>query len=170
MSKTFRSRNPAQTLPRPPSPVLWLPKNHLVFILLDLAAELNLGEIHIDGRQNDPRDEKAREPRMMVMFPLYAYGDMLPISRLIETACWEDAAFRVRTRSQQPDHCRISDCRRSHPVLPSGCFVQQLKVSQLAGLVSLGYAGLDGTTIRACANASKPKAMSHERMFRSERR
>ena len=31
----------------PPSPVEWLPENHLVFFLLDLAAELDLDEIHL---------------------------------------------------------------------------------------------------------------------------
>jgi len=43
MSKTFRPWNPEQTLLLPPSPVDWLPENHLVFFLLDLAAELDLG-------------------------------------------------------------------------------------------------------------------------------
>jgi hypothetical protein len=43
MGKTFRLWNPEQTLLLPPSPVDWLPENHLVFFLLDLAAELDLG-------------------------------------------------------------------------------------------------------------------------------
>jgi hypothetical protein len=40
MSKaiTFRPWNPEQTLLLPPSPVEWLPENHLVFFLLDLAV------------------------------------------------------------------------------------------------------------------------------------
>ncbi len=33
-------------------------------------------------------------------------------SRKIEKVCWEEAAFRVRTGNQQPDHSRISDFRR----------------------------------------------------------
>jgi hypothetical protein len=33
MSKTFRPWNPEQTLLLPPSPVEWLPENHLVFFL-----------------------------------------------------------------------------------------------------------------------------------------
>ena len=54
MSKTFRPWNPEQTLLLPPSPVDWLPQNHLVFFLLDLAAELDLGEIHAYYHQKDP--------------------------------------------------------------------------------------------------------------------
>jgi hypothetical protein len=42
-----------------------------------------------------------------------------------------------------------------------------LRLCQKAGLVSLGQVSLDGTKIRA--NASKHKAMSHERMLTSDR-
>jgi len=167
MSKTFRPWNPEQTLLLPPSPVDWLPANHLVFFLLDLAAELDLSEIHAFYRQKDPRGEKAYDPRMMVVLLLYAYCVGLPSSRKIEKACWEDAAFRVLTGNQQPDHSRISDFRRRHLDALSGLFVQVLRLCQKAGLVSLGHVALDGTKIRA--NASKHKAMSHERMLRSER-
>ena len=167
MSKTFRPWNPEQTLLLPPSPVDWLPENHLVFFLLDLVVELDLGEIHAYYRQKDPRGEKAYDPRMMVVLLLYAYCVGLPSSRKIEKACWEDAAFRVLTGNQQPDHSRISDFRRRHLGALAGLFVQVLKVCQKAGLVSLGHVALDGTKLRA--NASKHKAMSHERMLKSER-
>jgi len=42
----------------------WLPEIHLVFFLLDLAAELDLETIHPVYRQKDPRGEKPSEPRM----------------------------------------------------------------------------------------------------------
>jgi hypothetical protein len=37
--KSLRPWNPEQTLLFPPSSVQWLPENHLVFFLLDLAAD-----------------------------------------------------------------------------------------------------------------------------------
>jgi len=120
--KSFRSWNPEQTLLLPPSPVDWLPENHLVFFLLDLAGELDLEEIHAVYRQKDPRGEKAYEPRMMVVLLLYAYCVGLPSSRKIEMACLEDAAFRVLTGNQQPDHSRISDFRRRHLPALAGLF------------------------------------------------
>jgi transposase len=165
--KSFRPWNPEQTLLLPPSPVDWLPANHLVFFLLDLAGELDLEEIHAVYRQKDPRGEKAYDPRMMVVLLLYAYCVGLSSSRKIEKACWEDAAFRVLTGNQQPDHSRISDFRRRHLGALAGLFVQVLRLCQKAGLASLGQVALDGTKIRA--NASKHKAMSHERMLKSER-
>ncbi|MFT5339594.1 MAG: hypothetical protein ACI9IO_001334 [Cyanobium sp.] len=60
-------------------------------LLLDLAGELDLEEIHAVYWQQDPHGEKA---------------------------CWEDAAFRVLTGNQQPDHSRISDFRRRHLPAP----------------------------------------------------
>ncbi|SBO44725.1 IS1182 family transposase [Cyanobium sp. NIES-981] len=165
--KSFRPWNPEQTLLFPPSPVEWLPENHLVFFLLDLAIELDLEAIHSHYRQKDPRGEKAYDPRMMVVLLLYAYCVGLPSSRRIEKACWEDAAFRVLTGNQQPDHSRISDFRRRHLDALAGLFVQVLRLCQKAGLVSLGQVALDGTKVKA--NASKHKAMSHERMLKSER-
>ena len=164
--KTFRPWNPEQTLLLPPSPVDWLPEHHLVFFLLDLAAELNLSAIYAVYEAKDPRGVKAYEPRMMVLLLLYAYCVGIPSSRRIERACWEDAAFRVLTGNQQPDHSRISDFRLVHLDALAGLFVQVLRLCQKAGLVSLGNVALDGTKVKA--NASKHKAMSHERMLKTE--
>jgi transposase len=164
--KTFRPWNPEQTLLLPPSPVDWLPANHLVFFLLDLATELDLSAIYTVYEARDPRGVKAYEPRMLVVLLLYAYCVGIPSSRRIERACWEDAAFRVLTGNQQPDHSRISDFRLVHLDALAGLFVQVLRLSQKAGLVSLGNVALDGTKVKA--NASKHKAMSHERMLKTE--
>jgi transposase len=164
--KTFRPWNPEQTLLLPPSPVEWLPANHLVFFLLDLAAELDLSAIYAVYEARDPRGVKAYEPRMMVVLLLYAYCVGIPSSRRIERACWEDAAFRVLTGNQQPDHSRISDFRLVHLDALAGLFVQVLRLCQKAGLVSLCNVALDGTKVKA--NASKHKAMSHERMLKTE--
>jgi transposase len=104
---------------------------------------------------------------MMVVLLLYVYCVGLPSSRKIEKTCWEDAAFRVLTGNQQPDQSRIADFRRRHLDALAGLFIQVLRLCQKAGLVSFGHVALDGTKVRA--NASKRKAMSHERMLKSER-
>ncbi len=41
--------------------------------------------------------------------------------------------------------------------------MQILRLCQAAGMVSLGHVAMDGTKVQA--NASKHKAMSHERML-----
>jgi transposase len=138
-----------------------------VYFLLDLVDELDLGAILIPAQSKDPRGEKGFDPRMMTMLLLYGYCVGIVSSRRIERACYEDLAFRVLTANQQPDHSRISEFRRRNLDALSDLFVQILRLCQKAGMVSLGHVALDGTKVQA--NASKHKAMSHERMLKAEK-
>ena len=122
--KTFRPWLPEQAWLLPPSPIDWLPNDHLVFFLLDLIDQLDLDPIFRLYRQKDARGEKAYDPRMMVVLLLYAYCVGMPSSRKIERACYEDLPFRVLSGNQQPDHTRISEFRRRHLELLEDLFVQ----------------------------------------------
>ena len=165
--KSFRPWQPEQTTLLPPSPREWLSPDHQVYFLLDLVDELDLSEILIPAQAKDPRGEKGFDPRMLTMLLLYAYCVGIVSSRKIERACYEDLAFRVLTGNQQPDHSRISEFRRRNLDALKDLFVQILRLCQKAGMVSLGHVALDGTKVQA--NASKRKAMSHERMLRAEK-
>jgi transposase len=150
----------------PASPSDWLSADHQVYFLLDLVDELDLSAIVIPAQSKDPRGEKGFDPRMLTLLLLYAYCAGIVSSRRIERACYEDLAFRVLTGNQQPDHSRISEFRRRNLEALSGLFVQILRLCQEVGMVSLGHVALDGTKVQA--NASKHKAMSHERMLKAE--
>jgi len=167
MPKSFRPWQPEQTTLLPPSPSDWLSDDHQVYFLLDLVDELDLSSILIPAQSKDPRGEKGFDPRMMTLLLLYAYCVGIVSSRKIERACYEDLAFRVLTGNQQPDHSRISEFRRRNLDALSDLFVQILRLCQKAGMVSLGHVALDGTKVQA--NASKHKAMSHERMLKAEK-
>jgi transposase len=166
MHKTFRPWQPGQTSLLPPSPREWLSEDHQVYFLLDLVDVLDLSAIVIPAQAKDPRGEKGFDPRMMTLLLLYAYCVGTVSSRKIERACHEDLAFRVLTANQQPDHSRISEFRRRNLEALRCLFVQILRLCQEAGMVSLGHVALDGTKVQA--NASKHKAMSHERMLKAE--
>jgi transposase len=73
----------------------------------------------------------------------------------------------VLTGNEQPDHSLISEFRRRNLDALKGLFVQILRLCQKAGMVSLGHVALDSTKVQT--NASKHKAMSHERMLRAEK-
>jgi transposase len=163
--KTFRPWQPEQTTLLPPSPREWLSEDHQAYFLLDLVDELDLSAILIPAHAKDPRGKKGFDPRMMTLLLLYAYCVGTVSSRKIERACYEDLAFRVLTGNQQPDHSRISEFRRRNLDALSDLFVQILRLCQKAGMVSLGHVALDGTKVQA--NASKHKAMSHERMLKA---
>ncbi len=150
----------------PPSPSDWLPDGHLVYFLLDLVEELDLSAIHRKYQAKDPRGSRPYDPSMMTLLLIYGYCVGVPSSRRIERATYEDVAFRVLGGGQHPDHTRISEFRRLHLEELAGIFVQVLRLCQKAGLVKLGHVALDGTKMGA--NASKHKAMSYERMEKTE--
>jgi transposase len=163
---SFRPWQPEAHSLLPPSPRKWLSEDHQVYFLVD---ELDLSEILIPAQAKDPRGEKGFDPRMMMMLLLllYAYCVGIVSSRKIVRACYEDLAFRVLTGNHQPVHSRISEFRRRNLDALKDLFVQILRLCQKAGMVSLGHVALDGTKVQA--NASKRKAMSHERMLKAEK-
>ena len=146
----------------------WLPADHLVYFLLDVVGELDLGPIEAVRAAKDQRGNKPYSARMMVALLLYAYCRGVFSSRKIARATHEDVAFRVLAAGAHPNFTRIAAFRREHLDALADLFTQILALCRRAGLVKLGHVALDGTKIQA--NASKHKAMSHERMVQTEMR
>ena len=161
MSKTYRPYQPTQSFLLPPSPLDWLPEDHLARFVLDTVGELDLSEL-LGYYEREERGYPPHHPMMMVAILLYAYCVGVPSSRKIEKRTYEDVAFRVLAGNTHPDHTRISEFRRIHLTALSKLFVQVLRLCQKMGLVKLGHVALDGTKMKG--NASKHKAMSQERM------
>jgi hypothetical protein len=134
-----------------------------------------ISQVLIPAQAKDPRGQKGFDPRIyayptakrLTLLLIYAYCVGTDSSRKIERACYEDLAFRVLTANQQPDHSRISEFRRRNLDALKGLFIQILRLCQKSGMVSLGDVALDDTKVQA--NASKHKAMSHERMLRAKK-
>ena len=166
MAKTFRYYNPDQLLLLPPNLREWLPENHLAYFINDIVDELDLSEITL-SYEGEERGYPPYHPVMLTKVLLYAYCVGRPSSRKIQKAVEEDVAFRVLAVENRPDFRTISDFRKRHLKALAGIFIQVLKLCQEAGLVKLGHVALDGTKVKA--NASKHKAMSYERMCKTER-
>lgn len=166
--KTYRPYAPNQSYLLPPSPNEWLPEGHLSYFILDLVEDLDLGEIEGPMQRKDPRGEKSFAPRMMTALLLYGYAVGVTSSRKLEKATFEDVAFRVLAAGEHPHFTTINEFRATHRVALGGLFQQVLEECMSAGLVTLGHVAIDGTKMKA--NASKHKAMSHERMEKEERK
>ncbi|MEB3207299.1 MAG: hypothetical protein VKK63_00090 [Synechococcus sp.] len=81
----------------------------MVFILLDLAAELDLEEIEADYRQKDPQDKKAYEHKMMEV-PLYTSGfTVLGETSLLSTPSTLKANSATLAQSSQLMHLHLSN-------------------------------------------------------------
>jgi hypothetical protein len=78
----------------PPSPRDWLPANHLVFLLLDLMATLDLREVERAIHAKDARGTRPYDPRRMTALLLYGYCVGLASSRKLEQATYTDVACR----------------------------------------------------------------------------
>ena len=160
--KSYRAYSPEQSYLLPPSPREWLPDGHLAYFILSLVQELDLSAIEKVVQAKDPRGEKPYSPEMMSSLLLYAYATGVYSSRRIARACIEDVAFRVLAGGGQPHFTTVNEFRATHLEALGGLFIQVLKACQSEGLVKLGHVAIDGTKMKA--NASKHKAMSHERM------
>jgi transposase len=166
MSKTYRPYEPDQILLLPPSVKDWLPMGHLAHFISGLVEEsLDLRAI-TKIYEHEERGYPPYHPVMMTKVLLYAYCVGLPSSRKIEKCLMEDVGFRMLAANNTPNFRTISDFRKEHLAALDGLFLQVLKLCQKAGMVKLGHVALDGTKMKA--NASKHKAMSYDRMKKTE--
>lgn len=165
MSKTFRPWQVDQPQLLPRSVHEFVPAGHVAHFVRDMVRDdLDLSAI-LDS-YDEVRGYPPFDPRMMTALLLYGYSRGVYSSRRLARACEERLDFMAVTAQNRPDFRTIAKFRRRHLDALSGLFVQVLKLCQKAGLVELGHVALDGTKIKA--NASKHKAMSYERMKKTE--
>jgi len=164
--RTFKPYAPDQMYLLPPNLAEWLPEGHLASFISDVVDQLDLREIFISYENGDDRGAPPYNPAMMLKLLMYGYCTGKPSSRKIEKATWDIVAYRVLSADQHPDHDSIAEFRKRHLPILAGLFLQVLKLCRAAGLVKLGHVALDGTKVKA--NASKHKAMSYDRMGKTE--
>src|SRR3954447_14609799 len=151
MSQNFIACDRDQPMLLPPDLREWLPAGHLAQFVIDTVEELDLAALYAVYRQ-DGWGRRAHDPAMMVALVLYAYAKGDRSSRVIETRCVEDVAYRVIAANQSPDHATIARFIANHQEALAGLFGQVLALCQRAGLVRAGVLALDSTKV--AANAS----------------
>ena len=167
MPTTFRPYQPDQMLLLAPDLRDWVAQGHLAHHVSDLVDSLDLSAFYApyegDGRRNAPY-----EPSMMVKILIYAYATGVFSSRAVARKLEEDVAFRLLAAGNFPQHRTLCEFRRRHLEEFGRRFVEVVGVAREMGVVRFGTLSVDGTKVRA--NASKRKAMSHERMLKEEAR
>jgi transposase len=166
MGKSYRPYYPDEELLLPPSLREWLPEEHLAYFVSDVVDNLDLSVMDaVYGTEQ--RGQPPYNPCMMTKVLVYGYCTGVFSSRRIERKLVEDIAFRVLAAENQPNFRTISDFRKIHLKTLAGLFEQVLKIALEAGAMKVGRVALDGTKMKA--NASKHKAMSHDRMLEKEK-
>ena len=165
MNKTFRPWPVEQVWLLPPSVLELVPEGDPAHLVRDLVREeLDLSKI-LD-EYDEERGYPPFHPAMMTAVLLYAYSQGIYSSRRIARAVQTRVDFMALTARQEPDFRTIARFRARHLAALAGLFEQVLRLCQRAGMVALGHVALDGTKVKA--NASKHKAMSYDRMKKSE--
>ena len=166
--KAFRPYDPDQVLLLAPVLSDWLPEGHLAHFVSDVVESGTLDLSVIYDSYEEERGFPPYDPRLMVKLILYGYAIGVDSSRKLERASYEDVAVRMLCADQHPDYRSIARFRKRHLEALGELFVQTLRLCKQARLVGLGALALDGTKLRA--NASRHKAMSYDRMVKTEAR
>ena len=166
--KSYRPYAPRQSFLLPPSPLEWLPEDHLAYFILDVVAQLDLSAIHTPIQTKDPRGNRPFDPEMMVALLLYTWCEGQRSSRRIAKLTYTDVACRVLAADQHPHFSVLADFRTTHARALADLFEQVLLIADKAGFTPLRHVAVDGTKLQA--NASKHKAMSYERMQQTRER
>jgi transposase len=165
MTTSYLPYEPRQQQLLPAALQDWLPEGHLAYFISDTVDALDLSAFHARYAGGGPRNQPFH-PALMVKILLYGYATGVFSSRKIARKLYEDVAFRVLAANNYPAHRTICDFRVLHLEELSALFVQVVRLARECGLAKLGTIAVDGTKLKA--NASRHKAMSYERMQRTE--
>lgn len=165
--KTYRPWDPDSYRQQAHSPHSQLPQGDLVFFLLDVVGQLDLGAVYAPY-EDQLKGAPPFDPRMMTCLWLYSYSVGVFSSRKIATACQRNLAFLAIVGLDRPDFRTISDFRKLHLDALADLFNQVLKLAHEAGLVQWGAWATDGSKFPG--NASRHKAMSYGYMNKEEER
>jgi transposase len=166
VNKRFRVCSHDQPFLLPPSLQDWLPENHLARFIADVMNELDLCSIYASYERSDGRGLAAYHPVLMARLLLYGYCIGVTSSRKIEQATYDNVAFRYLSADQHPDHDTLAAFRQEHLQALAELFVQALRLCQKAGLVKLGNVSIDGTKMKANANAWR--SMNYQKLSERE--
>lgn len=151
----------------PPSLKDWLPKDHVLWLILDIVEGLDITPF-LKKYNRDGMGHVAYHPTMMLTVLLYSYCMGERSSRKIEKLCQESIPYRVAAANQMPDHTTLCRFRKDHEKAIEPLFIEELRLCKEAGLVKLGVVALDGTKISA--NASIAANRTHESIEKEVKR
>ena len=164
INRNYKQYDPKANFLLPPSMRDWLPKNHLIWFLVDFLDSIDLSAF--EKEMTSSKGRLAYHPKLILTLLLYGYCIGCTSSRKIEQKTYENIAFRIAAGNYHPDHDTICRFRKRNLKAFQSLFTDILKTACKMDLVSIGSVSLDGTKIKA--NASKHKAMSYDRMQTKE--
>src|SRR6266850_3711134 len=134
-----------------------------VFFINDLVEGLDL---EVFERRYAALGEHAYPPRLLLKLWLFgAVAGVYSGREIAQRVRW-DLRFRYLAGGLNPDFRTINRFRVRHREDFAQVFRQTVRTARASGLGKLGRVAIDGSKLRA--NASRHKAMSHQRMKQAE--
>lgn len=157
VAKDFRYPDRDQVFLLPPDMREWLPAEHVVWMVIEVVASLDLKAFRRKAKLG-AAGRSPIDPGMLLALLIYSYAHGVRSSRQIERLCETDVAFRVICGNDAPDHTVIARFRARHEDRFADVFAQVLVICAASGLGRFGTVAIDGTKIGA--NASKAATRS----------
>ncbi len=146
----------------------WLPAGHPVrFFNGIVEQELDVSQFVGKSAKNCRRGRPGYDRILLLRIVLYGYMVGIHSSRKLAQACIERVDFKYLTGGPAPSFSTITKFRARYAGALAELFAQSLSIATEDDMVEMRDVAFDGTKI--LANASKHKAMSHERMCENVR-
>ena len=118
--------------------------------VVDIVSRLKLDSLFT--RYSDQGGD-SYAPDMMLALWFYAYSNGITSTRKLEELYRYDTRYIYMSANLKPDHTTLSRFRQAHLDLISEYFVQIVLFAQESGITDLNHIAIDGTKIKASANA-----------------
>ncbi len=105
----------------PPDLRDWVRRDHLVHLVMDAVAQLDLQAARVNERGTG---DEQYPPGMMLGLLIYSYATGVFSSRQIEGATYESVAVRLLCADTHPDHDTICTFRRQNGALLARSFAR----------------------------------------------
>jgi len=153
MSRKYLPVNREQPMFLPLDMRSWVPEDHFVWFLVDVAAQLDTSAL--EAGTSPGKGRPGYDPGMLATLVMYAMSCGVRSSREIEDRSRTDACFRIAAANQSPDHstlCRFRQRTGAEDGPLEELFTQVLYVCAAAGLGRLRVISVDGSKIWADAS------------------
>ena len=150
----FKPVNNEQLYLLPPSVEDFIPAAHLARVINDVVETIDIKDIE---SKHSVLGQKSYHPHLLLKLLFYGYSTGIRSGRKIAAACEQDTAFMFLAAMYKPDFRTINDFRKNNITFIQQCFIHIVQLCKQLGMCNAGVLILDGTKLKANANADKTK-------------
>lgn len=149
--------SPKQTLLLPTNIRDIIPKNHMCYLIEDVADQLNYTKFDemVEGPGNP-----SYHPRICLKIIMNGICERVTSTRNLDKLTYENIVFRYLAENLNPDFHTIALFRKENKQLIKQCFLQTIEIAKKLNMVNFNKLYLDGIKVKA--NASKSKSFTKE--------